>query len=149
MMNSLDEVPLLRAPALPFVVVGRCGEVQLESGWHEREQDGRNGIPYRATSPDAFLSLRAIPGATRLHLLVSGPVGIAQRPIDARIIFNRKKFELPIFIDHWAHRHYPLEVTKGTVQVRFKVAEPVIPDLMIGNGDPRRLGIYLSAIWME
>lgn len=134
---------------LQMIVVGRCGENQLQSGWHERETDGRSGIPYRASGPDGTLVLSVRQDARKLHMLLSGPVGIAGRPIDARIIFNSKKFALPIGIDHWVHRSFAVEITRPLLQVRFQVANPVIPDLILANGDPRKLGIFLSAIWTE
>ena len=145
-MNAL---PVSTHPDLQMIVVGRCGEGQLLSGWHERENDGRSGLPYRASGPEATLVLRVQETATVLHLLVSGPVGIAGRPVDGRIIFNNRKFEVPLRVDHWVLRSYPLEVNRPLLQVRFQIASPVIPDLVLANGDPRKLGIFLSAIWSE
>ncbi|MBI1293144.1 hypothetical protein GC173_18210 [bacterium] len=141
--------PIATHPDLQMIVVGRCGEGQLLTGWHEREADGRSGLPFRASGPDASLVLRVRQEATRLNLLVSGPVGIAGRPVDARIIFNNRKFEMPVGIDHWVYRSFPLEVHRPLLQVRIQVASPVIPDLVLANGDPRKLGVFLSAIWSE
>jgi hypothetical protein len=145
----MSELPIATHPELPMIVVGRCGENQLLSGWHEREADGRSGVPFRASGPDASLVLRVHQEARHLYVLLSAPVGISGRPTEARIIFNTRKHALPVEIDHWVLRRYPLQVVRPLLQVRIQVASPVIPDLVIANGDPRKLGIFLSAIWAE
>jgi hypothetical protein len=134
---------------LPYIVVGRAGERQLLQGWHEREADGRNGIPYRASAPEGELVLEAVPGATKLHVLVSAPVGLAGHPLEGRIVFNKQKFALPLAIDHWMHRVFPLESKRDVLQVRLYLKEGIVPDSILHNGDPRKLGVFLSAIWQE
>ncbi|CAN5423499.1 hypothetical protein BH09SUM1_BH09SUM1_03780 [soil metagenome] len=141
--------PELLATLQSSIVVGRYGELQLEKGWHEREADGRFGIPYRASGAEADIVLRAVPGAQRLNLLVSGPVGVVGHPLEVRLVFNRKKFELPLPIDGWVLRSFPLEVKRETLKIRVEMSSPIVPDLILRNGDARPLGLFLSAIWQE
>ena len=139
-----------RAAGLPLIVVGRCGESQLVQGWHEREQDGRFGIPYCASGASARLALRAIDNPRWLCLLLSAPVGLTTRGVLApRITFNKKRHELPLQLDSWVLRSFKLEPRKAFIEVRFEVPDAVVPDAVLKNGDARKLGVFLSAIWQE
>lgn len=137
------------APRHSAVVVGRFGENQLVAGWHEREEDGRYGIPYRAAGAEATLYLRRSPTARRIYILLSGPVGLRRAPLDGRLIIDRKKHQLPLAIDGWVLRTYPIETEKEALRVRFLLPEPAVPDAVLNNGDVRPLGWFLSAIWQE
>lgn len=130
------------------VIVGRLGEQQFVEGWHERELDGRYSIPYRASSGSALIVLRGVEGARRLNLLLSAPVGLHGEPFKAHLTFNQEKVAVPLSLDQWVFRSFPLEITQELLQIRVE-APAVIPDQVLGNGDARPLGIFLSAIWQE
>ncbi len=139
----------LVSPKLSAIVVGKFGENQMVRGWHEREEDGRYGIPYRAASGEAVLYLKHPPEATRLHVLLSGPVGLKGQALDGRIIIDKKKYQLPLDVDGWVLRTYPIDVMKDALRVRLTLPDPVVPDAVLHNGDARALGWYVSAVWQE
>lgn len=135
---------------LPAIVVGALGESQLADGWHDRERDGRYGIPFRAAGERGVLHLRRTPGSRQLLLIVSGAASLAPgRRLDGRIIINSRKYELPLEIDNWVLRRYPIESSRAVLEVRLELANPPVPDRVLHNGDARRLGWFLSAIWQE
>lgn len=131
------------------IVVGRHGEGQLRGGWHDRERDGRHGVPFHACGREGALELARLPDATRLSLILNGPVGLAQGPLVGRVTVNGRRFELPLEVDAWVLRRYPLESGRPVLQVRLELESPPIPDNVLHNGDTRELGWMLSAIWQE
>ncbi len=136
-------------PRHGFIVVGRQGEEQLLKGWHERERDGRHGIAYRSSTEDGLLVLRRHPEATRLNLILSGPVPLHGGVMRGYLIVNRQKHELPLAVDTWVLRSYPNPTEGDDIQVRLYLKDPIVPDNVLHNGDARRLGWYLSAIWQD
>ncbi len=136
-------------PRFPAIIVGRVGEGQLLNGWHERERDGRNGIAYRAARRDGILELRRDPGAREISLLMSGPVILYGGKMNGRLLINRQKHELPLSVDSWVLRSYPIESEEDVLRIHLFIPEPAIPDQVLQNGDARELGWFLSAIWQE
>lgn len=136
-------------PRLSCIVVGKLGESQMIRGWHEREQDGRNGIPYRASGGESVFYLKHPPLATKLHLILSGPIGLRKTPLDGRIIIDKLKYQLPLSVDGWVLRTFPIESAKEAIRVRLIISDPVVPDTVLHNGDARALGWFFSAAWQE
>lgn len=136
-------------PAHSSIVVGRHGERQLVEGWHDRERDGRNGVAYRAGGESAMLELARLRGATSIHLLVSGPIGLTGASLDGRITINGRRFKLPLAVDSWVLRVYTLETSRSRLMIRLELPNAPVPDRILGNGDPRKLGWFLSAVWQE
>ncbi len=138
------------APRHSAIVVGSVGEEQLVEGWHAREVDGRAGIPYRAGNGRAVLVLRRQTDARRLWLLISGPVGLTGSPIEGRAHVEGRRHQLPLAVDAWVLRRYPLEPAgENLLRIELTLPEPPIPDRILGNGDVRALGWYLGAAWQE
>ncbi len=133
----------------PAIVVGRYGENQLGEGWHERETDGRYGIPYRASSHDATLVLRREQNANTLHILMSGSLGLAPAGLEGAVRIGERLFPMKLSADAWVLRKIPLVDLGETLEIRFLMPNPIIPDYVIHNGDARALGWFLTAIWQE
>lgn len=133
----------------PGIIVGKAGERQMLEGWHERERDGRFGIPYRASTASGSIVLKRIPGSQNLNMILSGPVPLHGGKMDGRIIVNRRKYELPLAVDIWVFRSYPIESSRDMLEITFQIDNPVVPGNVIGNGDSRQLGWFLSAVWQE
>lgn len=131
------------------IVVGRHGEGQLREGWYDRERDGRHGVPYRACARSGLLEVARLSGATTLMLILSGPVGLVGGPLRGRLTVNGRRFELPLDVDAWVLRRYPLESGRAVVQVRLELDAAPVPDKVLQNGDTRVLGWFLSAVWQE
>ena len=133
------------------IIVGRVGENQLAEGWHERETDGRYGIPYRSTTDDGHLRLRRRPGATRLYTILTGPVSLHGGRMHGYMIVNRQKYELPLKVDTWVLRSFDIDPDPQAtdLHVRLYLKDPIVPDHVLHNGDARKLGWYLSAIWQQ
>lgn len=143
--------PAPPALLLPAIVVGRFGEHQLRTGWHERQTDGRNGIPFVATTAEAELLLQPAPGARTLQLLLSGPVGLAGNPLEGNLSIAGNDHPLRLTVDTWVWRSValPPDPDDQHWKIRLRMPRPVVPDTILHNGDGRRLGWYLSAIWQE
>lgn len=131
------------------IIVGRAGENQLLEGWHERETDGRYGIPYRAATEDGRLKLRWRSTSKTLNLIVSGPLALHGGEMNGYLIVNRQKYELPLRVDTWVLRSFAIEHEGPELNVRLYLKEVIVPDHVLHNGDARRLGWYLSAVWQE
>lgn len=133
----------------PSLVVGRFGEYQLLKGWHERETDGRYGIPYRAASAEAYLELKRVPDARTLFLILSGPAGLAPAGLEGAVRIGERLFPVKLTSDIWVLRQLPLVDHEDTLKLWFLMGKPVVPDHVLKNGDARALGWYLSAAWQE
>lgn len=131
------------------IVVGRFGEEQMLRGWHERERDGRYGIPYRSSTDDGMLVLRRRPNTGKLWVLISGPVALHGGNMAGYLIIDRQKYELPLTADIWALRDFPIISDDPILRVRLYLRSPIVPDRLLHNGDARQLGWYLSAVWQE
>ncbi|MCC7392015.1 hypothetical protein IT571_06610 [Candidatus Sumerlaeota bacterium] len=136
-------------PRLSSIVVGKFGENQMVKGWHEREVDGRSGIPYRASGGESVFYLKHPPLATKLYLLLSAPVGLRSTPLDGRIVIDKLKYQLPLAVDGWVLRTFPIECAKQAIRIKLMISDPVVPDTVLHNGDARALGWFLSAVWQE
>lgn len=139
----------MSAAHLPVIVVGKMGESQMLEGWHERERDGRNGIPYRASRRDSTIVLRRDFRMRRLGILLSGPVALHGEPMDGRVVINRRKYELPLGVDAWVIRSFPIETRREILKIHIILEHPIVPDAILNNGDARELGWYISAVWQE
>ncbi|MCC5874816.1 MAG: hypothetical protein JJU11_01230 [Candidatus Sumerlaeia bacterium] len=149
---SSTTVPLdtsTKRPVHTSIVIGRHGERQLMDGWHERERDGRCDVSYRAGKEAATLELARLRGAKKIHLVLSGPIGLTSAPLDGRITINGRRHELPLAVDSWVLRVYPLETSRSQLSIRLELPNAPIPDQILKNGDARKLGWFLSAIWQE
>lgn len=134
---------------LDAIIVGSIGEEQLAGGWHARELDGRNAVPYRASNGRGKFLLRRNESAENLWLLISGPAGLAAGPLEGRVIIDGRRHQMPLGVDTWVLRRYPLPAHSETITVELVLENPIIPDRVLQNGDVRPLGWYLSAAWQE
>ena len=141
---------LTSPPRHAAIIAGSIGEEQFVEGWHHREEDPRNGMAYRPGTGRSIFVLRRKPGAERLWLLLSGPVALAGRPLEGRVRIDGRRHQLPLAVDAWVLRRYPIDPRRGeTLRVELILPEPAIPDRTLSNGDLRPLGWYLSAAWQE
>lgn len=120
------------------------------SGWHERARDGRVAIPYRASAAQGTVRIARVPGATRLHVLLSAPVSVAGRALGGAIFIEDTRHDLRLEVDAWVLRTYPLPSSLlDSLTIRFSADTPVIPDVYLRNGDGRALGWYVSMVWQS
>lgn len=140
----------MRPPHLSSIVIGCFGEELLRDGWHEREHDGRSGIPYRACGGIGTLALRRVPGARGLHLLVSGPSGLSYNPLRGMVRICGAEHRMLLTVDAWVWRSFPLP-PQGTdsLEIELCASEAIVPHHHLRNGDARSLGWFLSAVWQE
>jgi hypothetical protein len=120
------------------------------AGWHERTRDGRAAIPYRASAAEGALRLARVPGAKRVHVLLSAPVGVAGRALTGAIAINDTRHALRLDVDAWVLRTFPIPANAGDeLAITFHADTPVIPDELLRNGDGRALGWYVSIVWQS
>lgn len=150
---SSTTIPIGNPDVLPLytsIVVGRHGESQLLTGWHDREIDGRSGVAYRASGEVAMLELLRQQGTGELRVLLSGPVGLTEsRALIGRLTVNGRRHEVPLAVDAWVLRVFPLESHRDRLTIRLELPDAPVPDHVLSNGDARRLGWFLSAIWQQ
>lgn len=133
-----------------IVAVGLNDPGHFGEGWHERTRDGRAPIPYRACGRAGAITMRRGPGARRLHVLLSAPVGVGGKPVAGAITVGGERHELTVGSDAWVLRSFPLPaVPDGVLRVSFSCDQPVVPDRFLHNGDGRELGWYVSAVWQD
>lgn len=133
------------------IAVGINDAAGFREGWHERQRDGRAEIPYRATGKTATIHLDILPGARSLHLLLAAPCGLAGESIVGTLhVGNAPAVPLRIDCDVFVLRTVPIpRGTVGETMIHFTVANPIVPDRILRNGDGRTLGFYLSAVWQS
>ncbi|MDX2176844.1 MAG: hypothetical protein SF028_10270 [Candidatus Sumerlaeia bacterium] len=135
------------------LVVGLNDSACLGGGWHERERDGRCGLPYRATGPSAELRLAPAPGARGLALLVAAPVDLLGAPARGALLIEAGAVPLraPLELRHdgWVLRRFPLKDPRGVIAIRLEADRAIVPDHALRNGDGRALGWFVSAVWQE
>lgn len=131
------------------VIVGRFAEDQLVSGWYDRQRDGRTQIAYRGCGGRGELFLKRKPRAAMLNLILSGPLALYKQGLRGYLFIGRHKFELPLYVDSWVYRSFPILSESEILHVRLEHPEPAVPDQILRNGDTRPLAWYLSAIWQE
>ncbi|MCB2153631.1 hypothetical protein KQI84_01995 [bacterium] len=131
-------------------LAGRNDHPHYESGWHERERDGRCGVVYRAGRKESVLRLRRREGAKRLCLLISGPRGLVEDTLRGTLQINESCIDLELDADVWTIREVELpEDESDELRVLLTLPGAPCPDEVLHNGDPRRLGWFLSAAWQE
>ncbi len=135
----------------PAILIGQSGEHQLDRGWHEREVDERSGLSYRASSNDAVFMLANPEDAQFLNLIISGPVDLHdEKSMRGYVIINRRKYELPLSVNSWVLRTYPLpEQPASAYRVHLYIDKVIIPDEHLHNGDARKLGWFLNSAWLD
>ena len=122
----------------------------MREGWHEREVDGRCGIPYRASGREATLTIKRVQGARGLHLLISGPCGLSNQPLRGSVRMGNLDHRLLVTVDAWVWRSFPLPPGDDeTLEVTIVTYEPIVPDKHLKNGDARVIGWFVSAVWQE
>lgn len=133
------------------IAVGINDATSFGDGWHERQRDGRAEIPYRATGKSATIHLRILPEARTLHLLLAAPCGLAGESIVGTLhVGDAPAVPLRIECDVFVLRNIPIpRDSAGETMLHFSVANPVVPDRILRNGDGRTLGFYLSAVWQS
>ena len=147
-----------------MLVVGVNDYPHLMDGWHERTVDARNGVVHRAGGPEARMQL-ALPAAgmeaaegeagrdpRRLHVLMSGPVGLMPggRLLGTVTLGGVATHPLELDMDAWVVRVFdiPGECAGGRLEVVLRLPDAPSPDALLRNGDARRLGWYVSAAWV-
>lgn len=138
--------------ALPACVVAGINDATcLRDGWHERERDGRCGIAYRAAGERGALEVGRQASAGRLWCLISGPRGLAEEALQGEIIIGGQSHKLQLDADLWVLRSFPLpEGEPGApLRIELRLPDPPCPDRVLHNGDGRRLGWFVSALWQE
>lgn len=131
------------------LIIGASNESPLIEGWHERQRDGRNNIPFRAAKKTGVIQLSVPENSSTVNLILSGPVGIIQSPVMGTISINGKEHSLELAVDAWVLRSFPITEKTETLNIRLTLPTPVVPDSHLQNGDARQLGWYLSAVWVE
>jgi hypothetical protein len=146
----------MTAPAhAPRAAAGANDHPHFAEGWHVRERDGRCGIPYRACGARAVLVLARQSGARRVQVLMSGPRGLAHADLTGALEVEDAKgsvasrTRLHLGADLWVVRSLELPAGEGPIRLVFHADAPVCPEEVLGNGDPRRLGWFVSAAWQS
>lgn len=136
------------------LVAGENDYPHFAEGWHERTADGRCAVEYRsAAGREGIIVLRRASSATRVVLLLSGPRGLVTEVLRGTISVNGAEVPLQLDADLWVIREVPLPPadTQGDdrLEIRLVLPDPPCADDVLHNGDTRRLGWYVSAVWQE
>lgn len=131
--------------------VGRIEFEAFAAGWHAQQFDARCGVPYRAADGCGTVRLARQRGAHRICVLLSGPAGIGRGgAASGEIEVDGRAHPVELRGDWWCVRRVPLAAGgEEEVSVRFRLRDAPCPDDVLHNGDLRRLGWYVSAVWQE
>jgi hypothetical protein len=132
------------------ILVGMNDGSFFRRGWHERERDGRTDIPVRAMGDEAEIFWPARPERGGLmRLLISAPVSLIGEPATGSITFGDTRMPLRIEFEGWFVRTVMVPADGMVGHVRLTCDNPVVPDQVLRNGDGRRIGWRVSALWIE
>jgi len=135
-----------------MVITGWNDHPHFGGGWHERERDGRIGVPYRSANGCGVINLRRGPTARSLMVLMSGPRGLATDALVGRVLVDGEAHACRLDVDSWVLRTFPLpplDAKDAVLSVVFELDGPPRADDTLHNGDYRPLGWYVSAVWLE
>lgn len=138
-----------------MIVFGKNESRYLRDGWHEREVDGRVNFPYRSTMQEAGILLHILPHTKYIFLLIAAPVSLLDSEqvgtlslLKDQSVITEKK----IIRNHDQWNLEMLEITgniTGEANLKIKSNSVGIPDKVLHNGDQRKMGWMVSAIWQH
>lgn len=132
------------------LIAGTNDYPHFAAGWHERQTDGRCGVRYRAANGTGHVVLRRHRGAASVCALLSGARGLRDTPLAGTVVVDGEVYEVALDADLWVLRRFPLRKGTGeTVSLLFDMPGAPCPDEVLGNGDGRRLGWFVAAVWQE
>jgi len=138
-----------------MIVFGKNESRYLREGWHEREVDGRVNFPYRSTMQVAEILMKILPETKYVFLLLAAPVSLLDSEQVGTIALaeNQKVIaEKKITRNHDQWKLEVLEIPEiftGEAHLKIRSNSVGIPDKVLHNGDQRKFGWMVSAIWQH
>lgn len=143
-----------------IVVMGTNDHRHCLKGWYPREHDGRNGVCYRWTEPEASFRLNVGSSAVAIRLMVAGTSALTGKPSSFSLLVNGSRlahFKDAARTDFWGIVEAALPPAVCSNEVVFTILNEehvadefsprfFVPDQYLGNGDLRAMGVMVAAI---